>query len=577
MRCAVDLGLRAACLAAAVLIAGCTSRGFSVQTAGAQVLMGYAEKNAAQSDRFAELAKAQPAAPAKTEAKSAAPLDGFVDPLTRSGDRIPITLESCIRRALANNLGIQIARYGPPIAHTSVREAEAMFDPSWFLNNALSRVKQKAGSFILGANVLIARQWDFSTGLEALIPTGATVSLAQDWTGIRSNSAFILPNPQYASAVRLSASQPLLRGGGVEVTTSPIVLARLDEKISVADFKTSVMNTILDVEASYWQLVLAETQVQAIIEAMEAAKENLRIVRLRFQEGKDKRVVVSLAESAVTSRQADLVSARLRLAQTSDRLKRLINDPELPFDQPGVLAATELPMAAPLPVGLPMLRQSMQAALQNRPEMQQADLRITQAGVRERVARNAELPQLDLAASYGFTGLDPDVDRAINEQFETRYYDWSVGLDLSIPIGNRARVAAHERSQLNQAVALKDREDTRQKILLEVSEAVRNLAAAEEAVQARRAARQAAEQTLHDGQAFVSAGAALLKDLLDVQRDLADAKVREMEAMASYMVGLAALQRAMGTLLEYNDIHVVDDYTAAPRVPRAAAAPAPAK
>jgi outer membrane protein TolC len=227
--------------------------------------------------------------------------------------------------------------------------------------------------------------------------------------------------------------------------------------------------------------------------------------------------------------------------------------------EPAILSATELPIAEPIPVLLPMLRQSIAAAMINRPELQQADARLSQAGVRERMAWNQRLPQLDIGASYGLNGLSPRLDRAIDKELETQWFDWSVRVDFSVPLGNRARQAAYEQSQLVQDQSLKVREDVRQQVLLDVSTAIRDLAAAEEAVRARRAARQAAEQVVKDGEAFVSAGAALLKDLLDAQRDLADAKVREMEAMAAYMVGLANLERAKGTLLEYNDIRLVDE------------------
>jgi outer membrane protein TolC len=321
------------------------------------------------------------------------------------------------------------------------------------------------------------------------------------------------------------------------------------------------MAIVLDVERTYWELVVAETQVQALNEALTAAQENLRIARRRFEEGKDKRVIVSLAESAVTTRQADLVAARLRLAQTSDRLKRFMNDRELPLTEPAILSATELPIAEPIPVLLPMFHQSIAAAMVNRPELQEAEARLRQAGVRERMAWNQRLPQLDIAASYGFNGLATKLDRAIDKEFATQWFDWSVRVDFSVPLGNRARQAAYEQSQLVQDQSLRAREDVRQQVLLDVSEAVRNLAAAEEAVRARRAARMAAEQVVSDGQAFVSAGAALLKDLLDAQRDLADAKVREMEAMAAYMFSLANLERAKGTLLEYNDIRLVEERT----------------
>jgi len=576
--------------AAALLAAGCTGPKPSMEAAASHVLMGYGAASAegdasaaVSANRFAELPKSPAAAPAaKPSAETAggeasappatglppapksAPLAGFVDPLTKSGQRVPITLEAAIRRALANNLTIQIARFGPPIARSTLVEAEAMFDPSWFLNSAVSRVKQQAGNFFAGANVLVAKQWTFTTGLQSLLPTGATVQLSQDWTWQHSNDQYLSPNPQDLSDLVLSVTQPLLRNAGVEVTTSPIVLARLDEKISVADFKNTVMSTILTVETTYWNLVVAQTQVQALTEALTAAQENLRIARRRFEEGKDTRVIVSLAESAATSRQADLVAARLALAQTSDLLKRLMNDAELPLTQPVVLEAGESPLTKPVSVGLALLQQSIATAMVNRPEMQEAQARLDQADLRERVARHGRLPQLDLVASYGLSGLGKDLDRSLDREFTAQFYEWSVGLNFSLPLGNRARTSAHKRSQLVEDQTLRQREDARQQVILDVSEAVRNLAAAEEAIQARHAAREAAEQTVRDEQAFVSAGAALLKDLLDAQRDLAGAKVAEMRAMADYMTGLAALEKAKGTLLEYNNIQILDDLTAGP-------------
>ena len=585
----------AAAVAVALGAAGCAERPQrSVEAVGSAALERYQEKAAASAaaeskapgGRFAALGKpeapasappspapasdaGQPAGQAAAAPGTAVPgqlpskppsrLAGFTDPLARTANRIPVTLESCLRRALANNLGIQIARFGPAISETAVVEAEALFDPSWFMNNALSRIRQDAGTALAGATTLVARQWEFATGVDALLPTGATISLGQDWTSIDSNSAFFDPNPQYASALGVMVRQPLLRGAGLEATKSPIVLARLDHTISLADFKVRVMDKLLEVETAYWDLVVAETQIQALTEALEAAKENQRIAQRRVQEGADKRIVLSLADSAVTSRQTDLVVARLRLARTSDRLKRQINDRELPLEEPVLLEPMELPLTTPMPVSREVLQASMVAAMRSRPEMDQAEAALTKAGVRERVARRDRLPQLDLAAGYRYTGLDADLDPAFREQFETRFYDWTAGLEFRVPIGNRARAAAHERTQLEQARALYEREDTRQRVLLEVSEAVRNLGAAEEAILATRAARQAAEQTLHDQQANVAAGAALVKDLLEAQRDLADAKVREMEAMAAYMASLAGLERAKGTLLDYNNVSVLED------------------
>jgi outer membrane protein TolC len=343
------------------------------------------------------------------------------------------------------------------------------------------------------------------------------------------------------------------------VTRSPIVLARLDRDISVASFKSRLMDTLLDVERTYWDLVVAQRRVTAVREALEAAEENLRIARLRHEAGKDKRLIVSLAESAVTSRQADLIAARLELATTSDRLKRLLNDTELPLDDPALIEAAEGPIVHPMRVDRAVHQQSMLTALEERPEIVEANARLAQLGLLERVARNDRLPRFDLAAAYGMTGLHGKNAEALRQQFGTEFFEWSVGIEVEVPIGNRARAAAHRRAQLEEQRTVKEREDTRQRILLEVSEAVRSLASAEEAVLATRAAREAAEQTLQDQQANVTAGAALVKDLLEAQRDLAEAKVREVESQAAYMTSLAALERAKGTLLAYNRIALLEE------------------
>jgi outer membrane protein TolC len=560
--------------AAVVALAGCRSNARALDAAGSEVCNAYARHAAALEEaplartagRFETLPRAEPAAttgkpagePGSPSPSPGGP-EGFLAPLERSGEGAAVTLEACLRRALVNNLKIQIARFAPAIARTAVVEAEALFDPSWFLNNALSRLRQDTGTFLAGAGTLSSKQWDFESGARTLLPTGASVALSQGWTMLDSNSTFYDPNPRYATDIGLSVAQPLLRGAGQEVTKSPIVLANLDHQISLADFKRQLMDTLLEVEQTYWDLVMAQERVDALDESLSAAEENLRIVRLRFQEGKDKRLIVSLAESAVTSRQTDLIVARLQRARTSDHLKRLINDPALPLEEPTLLAASEQPLANPVPTTRAVLQRAMLAAMKYRPEIQQADVRLQQMGLMERVARNQRLPRLDLQGAYGFTGLDSKTWRAMKEQFGTEFYDWMVGVNLEVPIGNRSRIAAHERAQLERTQALVEREDTRQQLLLEVSNAVRDLAAAEEAIAATRAARLAAEQTLHDQQANLGAGAALQKDLLDAQRDLADAKVREIQAMAGYMMSLAQLERAKGTLLEYNNIRILDE------------------
>jgi len=527
-------------------------------------------------------------APLKTDAAevagasappSTATPDGFLAPIEKNAGQVPLTLEDCLRRALAHNLSIQIARFSPAIAETRIVEAEAIFDPAYFMNNAAGRTRTETGSLISGATVLATKNWDFSSGVTSRLPTGATIGLSQDWTYLETNSTFINPDPQYAASMPLEVRQPLLKGAGFLVNQSPILLARMDHSLSQADFQVRLMDTLLEIEQTYWQLVVAQRRVEALADALAAAQENHRVVQRRFEEGRDKRVLVSLASSAVTSRQTDLIVARLDLARTSDQMKRLLNDPDLPLEEPVILRATDAPITSPVPVDATVLQASLLAAMKYRPEMTQADTVLAQQALRERVARHERRPRMDLVGAYGLTGLSrtgKDLDWALHRQFGTEFFEWSAGVELEIPIGNRAADAAYRRAQLEREQALKAREDTHQRILLEVSTAVRDLAASEEAILSTRAAREAAEQTLHDQEANVGAGAALQKDLLDAQRDLADARVREVQALASYMSSLAALERAKGSLLMYNNLRLAGSDDAPPAAPASDPAPAAA-
>ncbi len=555
------IALTWASLALAALAAGCTPTDPAIRAdaAGRQILESYRmapPPNPARRDpsgrQFAALGEV---------AEAAASVSGGAGdsrPEAWDAATVPLRLEECLRRALENNTTVQVARYGPAMAETVVDEAEALFDPTWYMSNMAARSKLDAGSALLGANTLVAKQWDFASGLGSLLPTGAMVSLEQAWTYLESNSAFVMPNPQYDTTLGLALTQPLLRDAGPRVTQSPIVLARLDRQIAQADFEAALMDTLLAVERAYWDLAVAQEAVAAVEEALAAARENLRIARLRYEAGKDPHLVVSLAASAVETRQADLLATRLERTKASDRLKRLLGAPGLPLTDPTLILAADLPLPNPPQAREDLLTASLTEAMKLRPELAAADTRVQQAEVLESVARNARLPRVDLVGGYGVRGLDGRLGNSLDEGYGTEFFEWQAGVEFEVPLGNRARRAAHERAALERGRAAHQREDLKQAVLLDVSQAVRDVTSAQEQIAATRAAREAAAQTLADQQANVTAGAALVKDLLEAQRDLAEARVREVRARATYMRSLAALERAKGSLLRYNRVQFAD-------------------
>src|SRR5208282_6294396 len=66
-------------------------------------------------------------------------------------------------------------------------------------------------------------------------------------------------------------------------------------------------------------------------------------------------------------------------------------------------AVDKLP--APMPGDIPPLDQALKQALQDRPEVEQADLNLRYESIVVKANRNALLPTLDLFATYAPTGL----------------------------------------------------------------------------------------------------------------------------------------------------------------------------
>ncbi|MFO0871514.1 MAG: TolC family protein [Pirellulales bacterium] len=67
----------------------------------------------------------------------------------------------------------------------------------------------------------------------------------------------------FSTVAEFEARFPLLQGRGEQVNRIPIVLARINTDISLADFESSVRNMIMDTENAYWDLYFAYRSLEA--------------------------------------------------------------------------------------------------------------------------------------------------------------------------------------------------------------------------------------------------------------------------------------------------------------------------
>jgi len=197
-------------------------------------------------------------------------------------------------------------------------------------------------------------------------------------------------------------------------------------------------------------------------------------------------------------------------------------------------------------------------ALEGRPEMAVARIQLTNYEITRKSLKNALLPTLDLYAFYGASGLagpqniatctgndtsgdcfqpgsvPPNYNDAFSNLFNSSGPDKGIGVNLSIPIRNRAAQANQVRGELEyrqQQVALQQTENT---ITLQVRQAQFTLQNNYAALKAAIAARDYAQQNLDAEQKKFSYGASTPTLVLQASSSLTQAESNVLNSAANY-------------------------------------------
>ena len=487
------------------------------------------------------------------EAYRGATLDPGTDLAGASGAAsVALSLEEAVSMAVEGNLDLAVAQIGTAIGAAQIEQAEAQFDWTFFADATFQTLDtpQPDGTIPGLSNDIRQDNRALSTGLRRNLTRGGQIQVETSINRQERVPSFFNTNRFYTADTLISLNQPLLRGFGTEVNQTQIELARTAEGTAREQLRQTLNDLVAQVETAYWSLSLAHRSVliqQRLLERTIKERD-----RLEDREGFDVTPVrITEANSRVELRRADLIRVRAQVRSASDALKRLLSSRDLPLADETLLRPTDAPVDEPVVFSL---RDEVTTALEQRPELAQSLLSIRDAELRQRVADNASLPQLDLTASVGLNGLDEDDPfDAFSDLTDRNFVDYSVGLSYERPVGNRAaRGLSTQRRLEREQTALAYRRDA-QSVVLEVKDALRAVLTNYQLVDATRAARWAAADSLRAINVQEELGVALtdefLLDLkLSAQERLADAEFSEAQAQSNYMSSIAELYRTNGTL-----------------------------
>ncbi|MCX5682658.1 MAG: TolC family protein [Planctomycetota bacterium] len=492
--------------------------------------------------------------PAVTELPSGAAAPILPTPVN---GEIRLTLLEALTLALANNHDIQIAGLQPPTAEQDITVAEAVFDPTAYGNGTVGRVNRPTQSILDTGTTretnLLQKTVAWQAGLKQKLPTGGTLALSEATDYLNTNSTLTVPNPQSATRTTVELAQPLLRGGGIEYNTAAIKVANLNSAVSFQDFRKSVQDAVASVVNAYWQLAFDLESIRVSRASRDLAAEVLRREQARRARGVSSDIDLNRAASAVALREADVLRAENQARDTVDKVKMLLNAPDLSLASETRLIPTEAPRFFLVSIDRTA---AIATALVRRPDMERARNAVAINRIRLDVADRDRLPKLDATMRYIMNGLNTDYIPAIEQQDPGERLSWNVGVEFEMPLGNRSADATRRKRLLEYDQSLVEMSKLASQVIQEVNGAARAVLLARSEIEANLTAKTAAARTVQGEQRRFELGETTNDELLRAQETLATAERDYLRALMNFNLGLVSLERAQGVLLENQGIDI---------------------
>ena len=212
--------------------------------------------------------------------------------------------------------------------------------------------------------------------------------------------------------------------------------ARADAQASLAAFYNVLLTLQADVAQNYFALRALDAEIATVAGTVDLRKEQVRLVRSRFEGGIGNELDISRAEAELATTEAEAASLARRRAELENAIAILVGSNPASFRLAATTATNWNPQPPSIPAGLPA------DLLERRPDVAEAERQLASANARIGIAKAAFFPVLTLTGSGGYVSADVD------SLFKWDSHVWSIGPSLSLPIfaGGRNR-ANYKRSQ----------------------------------------------------------------------------------------------------------------------------------
>ena len=469
------------------------------------------------------------------------------------GARVELTLDNAVERALDRNLDLAVERLSPQTYDFSLAALDATFHPNLVSTFGLRSQTSFTRSQTAGGDILSTDTLTGNNGVQQNLKWGGG-SYAVGFNNNRQEQSdlFATRNPVLNSSLTAAISQPLLRNFRTDAVRTQLKITKINQEMSETSLRATVVRTVANVRNAYWDLVFA-------IQADEVAQNSLQLATKLVEDNRARVEVGTLAPLDVTQAEAEQATRRQAVAQARAThgtaelaLKRLIvNGTEDPYwtaniepvDRPTYTTETVDVAGA------------VRRALTSRTDLEQSKKQIQSNDVSIRSLSDAQLPALDLTASYGLAGIGgtqfvrppgaalgaapsqvipSGFSDALSVLSNGRAPTWNFLVNFSYPLGQSPAEAATARARLQQRQTIAQARQLELQVATEVTNAALLVDANRERLQAATVAKELADLRLSAEQSRFEVGLSTNFFVVQAQRDLRDAQNTELRALLDY-------------------------------------------
>src|SRR5690606_12768707 len=430
-----------------------------------------------------------------------------------------------------------------------------------------------------------------NAGVRGYVPSfGTVLDVGISNQRVTADNPITIFSPQYNTALEFTITQPIFRGRGTDAKRRAVEIAKRNISLTDLQFRQRSIDIINATQRAYWDLTFALRNLQVQRDGTRDARDQLAHNRRLVEEGQLAPIDVVAAETQVANFEQAVYDALNAVTVAENNLKNIMT-----ADRNDAIWSQSITSVESVETPVPdvTLSESLDAALQNRPELEINDARKDINEIDQKYYRDLTRPRIDLVASYRSAGvggsLNPDFNNpllrncvtdptlpecvaaaeaqqrllqnvgsggtAYSDIFANKYPTYRIGVQFELPLfGDKTAKAQLGSARVQGEILETQHAQLEQAIQVEVRNALQMVRTSQARLRAASLARENSQKQYESEQRKLDAGQSDIYKVLERQTALTVAKSNELRAQTELNKAIGDLQRATGNSLKANNI-----------------------